>query len=58
MLKIPKVTLDCINSTPELSSYLYDLNLLPEQIADDHDVFTLVGCYLMYKRMKCDGQGS
>lgn len=57
-IEIPKELRDYINKTPEFSSYLYDIDLLPEQLTSEKQAYLLGGCYLMYKRIKDDGQGS
>jgi len=52
MTPIPDNVVKYINSTPELQSFLYDLNLLPECCTDEFKVAQLRGAIGMYVIMK------
>ena len=57
-VKIPSEVLDYINETPELSSILYDADMLPEQLKSNGAKWGLRGCYMVYKYMKAkEGKG-
>ena len=52
LLVINKEFLEYINNEPALLSYLYDINLLPEQITGEHEltIFTyIVEAYIIGK---------
>lgn len=52
LLEINKHVLEYINNEPTLLSYLYDVNLLPEQITGEHEltIFTyIVEAYIIGK---------
>lgn len=52
MTPIPDNVIKYINATPELQSFLYDLNLLPESCNNEFKVAQLRGAIGMYVIMK------
>jgi len=50
-VEIPSEVIDFINDTPEFNSFLYDMDMLPEQCLSDGAKMGLRGCYLLYVTM-------
>ena len=51
-LKIPQKVIEYINNTPDFSSMLYDLDMMPEQLQTDGAIHGLRACYYIYKELR------